>query len=101
MSKGWLDRGVLMLTRQEWPALVRGLNIILKNDEQTDGPETQITQKIFNDDTATIDLQVKSLKGNKLTAKTKTKSRNSKSPDQRRALEQSSEMDMFNSKLHS
>ena len=101
MSKGWLDRGVLMLTRQEWPALVRGLNIILKNDELTDGPETQITQKIFNDDTATIDLQVKSLKGNKLTAKTKTKSRNSKSPDQRRALEQSSEMDMFNSKLHS
>lgn len=41
LSKGWLDRGVLMLTKQEWPALVRGLNILIKEEEQTASSENK------------------------------------------------------------
>ena len=37
LSKGWLDRNVLMLTKQEWPALVRGLNILVKDNETAAG----------------------------------------------------------------
>jgi hypothetical protein len=48
-------------------------------------------------------LQVKSIKGNKLTAKTRTKPRNSKSPGNNlhRPITANSELDMFDSKIQS
>jgi len=75
LCHGWLDRGVLMLTKQQWPALVRGLNILIKHDEETDGSNAKLNQNNIFSDTSTIDLQVKSLKGNRLSAKTRSKPR--------------------------
>jgi hypothetical protein len=75
-----------MLTKQEWPTLVRGLNILIPDDDQKEMVENKEMENIFSDQT-TIDLQVKSLKGNKLTAKTKIKQKKSNSPSQRPKLD--------------
>lgn len=101
LSKDWLDKEVLLLSKQEWPKLVRGLNIVIDdgNESENSAERQQVNSNIFQDNN-TIDLKVKSLKGNRLSAKTKIKSRGSKSPiSHGRKTDMTSELDMFNSNI--
>jgi hypothetical protein len=38
-----------MLTKQEWPTLVRGLNILIPDDDQKEGAENKQVENIFSD----------------------------------------------------